>query len=76
MSEQNGKAIQCVTCAGAGIVMHRPVYDPQIEECPDCGGSGLNWEYAKGAIARFYGGPLIGRMNPAASPPTPTTGRS
>jgi hypothetical protein len=32
------------------------------DECPDCGGSGANWQYPGGTIAVCYGGPLLGRM--------------
>lgn len=53
----NGKLITCFACDGYGIVdsgYHNP------DECSNCGGSGFNWEYSGGAIARYYSGPLIG----------------
>lgn len=59
--EQNGKQIRCSTCDGHGFrsVWSFGVKEP--DECPDCGGSGRNWQYSRGAVARYYGGPLIGR---------------
>lgn len=58
----NGKQISCSTCDGHGM---RSVWSfggvKEPDECQDCGGSGRNWQYPRGAIARYYGGPLIGR---------------
>lgn len=57
----NGKAIKCERCDGAG---YRTVWSfgvKEPDECPDCGGSGRNWRYEGGAIAKYYSGPLIGR---------------
>lgn len=56
----NGSAIRCAKCGGKGLL--RNDYDPGVpDECEDCAGSGKNWRYAGGALARYYGGPLIGK---------------
>lgn len=57
----NGEHIKCDTCDGHGqrAVWSLGVKEP--DECPHCGGSGRNWQYLSGAIARYYGGPFIGR---------------
>lgn len=57
----NGKQITCETCGGKGwrAVWSFGVKEP--DECPHCGGSGLNWQYPHGAIAMYYGGPFLGR---------------
>ncbi len=57
----NGKHSECALCGGKGwrTVWSFGVKEP--DECPDCGGSGLNWQYPRGAIASYYGGPFIGR---------------
>jgi len=57
-----GHHIKCDTCDGKGMrtIWSFGVKEP--DECPDCGGSGLNWLYPHGAIARYYAGPLIGRV--------------
>ena len=55
-AEINGKPIECGRCCGHGIVESWPNIP---DECPDCGGSGNNWKYARGAIARYYGWPLL-----------------
>lgn len=57
-----GRSIQCARCAGKGMrtVWSFGVKEP--DECPDCGGSGANWQYPGGALAVYYGGPLLGRM--------------
>jgi len=56
-----GEFIKCSRCDGHGFrsVWSFGVKEP--DECPDCGGSGRNWKYPGGAIARYYGGPLLGR---------------
>ena len=64
----NGKPISCALCGGAG---YRTVWSfgvKEPDECRDCGGSGQNWLYPNGAIARYYSGPLIGRE--PRNPPT------
>ncbi len=58
----NGHAIRCDLCDGHG---QRSVWSFGVEEpdeCPQCWGSGQNWQYPKGAIAKHYSGPLIGRV--------------
>lgn len=62
MSESKGQSALCARCAGAGLVSTWSFGVKEPDECPDCGGSGRNWVYPRGAIARYYGGPLIGRM--------------
>ena len=54
----NGKHISCADCSGSGLVLSMC---GEPDECGKCGGSGSNWQYAGGAIARYYSGPLIGR---------------
>jgi RecJ-like exonuclease len=58
-----GKSIQCVHCAGHGLVTVWSFGVKEPDECKDCGGSGRNWQYPRGAIARYFGGPLIGRAS-------------
>jgi DnaJ-class molecular chaperone len=59
--EETGKQIRCERCDGAGLVASWSFDGPIPDECPDCNGSGRNWQYPKGAIAKHYAGPLIGR---------------
>lgn len=61
MAERSGRQIACVRCNGSGIAEYANSYRPWHEECSDCGGSGSNWRYPRGAIARYYSGPLIGK---------------
>jgi RecJ-like exonuclease len=49
-----GERVTCARCNGHGLVGH---YIP--DECPDCGGSGVNWRYPSGAVARYYSGPFL-----------------
>lgn len=51
-----GCEIRCARCDGHGIVTS---WSNIPDECPDCGGSGRNWQYPGGAIARYYSGPLL-----------------
>lgn len=51
----SGHSIQCAMCGGHGLTRN-------ADECRDCGGSGRNWLYPGGAIARYYRGPLIGKL--------------
>lgn len=57
--QKNGQQIECYACGGAGQIFI-PV-EGWSDECANCGGSGCNWQYSGGAIARYYTGPLIGR---------------
>ena len=60
-SETRGRSIRCVRCGGHGLVTVWSFGVQEPDECADCGGSGTNWRYPRGAIARYYSGPLIGR---------------
>lgn len=55
----NGKHITCSRCDGKGVVASWTFDGPMPDECPDCGGSGLNWAYASGAIAKYYTGQFL-----------------
>ena len=57
----NGCKIKCDRCDGHGIVQNGNNYDPCPEECADCNGSGNIWRYNSGVLAKYYGGPLIGK---------------
>lgn len=59
MSDITGKAIKCQTCDGHGQVSYWSYGVKEPEECKDCGGSGDNWQYPSGAIARYYSGPFL-----------------
>jgi hypothetical protein len=63
ISKLNGEHIQCLRCAASGLVLD---IHGEPDECSQCGGSGLIWRYNGGAIARYYSGPLIGRVPPCA----------
>ena len=64
-----GESISCTSCAGHGIVSTWSFGVKEPNECGDCGGSGQNWKYPGGTIARYYGGPLVsGRPRAALSP--------
>lgn len=56
-----GRPIRCSRCDGHGIISTWSFGVQEPDECPDCGGSGANWLYPRGAIASYYSGPLIGR---------------
>jgi hypothetical protein len=53
----NGCHIGCWRCQGHGLITSM---SGEPDECYDCGGSGLNWVYPSGRIARYYSGPFIG----------------
>ncbi len=56
-----GSHVKCYACDGSGIVdagYHNP------EECSGCNGSGSNWRYPSGIVAKYYTGPFIGRVIP------------
>ena len=55
-----GRSIPCASCGGHGLVLSMC---GEPDECSDCGGSGTNWQYPRGAIAKYYSGPLIGRAS-------------
>jgi len=56
-----GKSITCANCDGHGLISSWSFGVNEPDECRDCGGSGRNWQYPGGAIARYYSGPLLGR---------------
>lgn len=59
----NGKHIVCVSCDGHGYRTTWSFGVKEPDECGSCGGTGKHWRYPGGAIARYYGGPLVGREN-------------
>jgi len=61
-----GREVVCLNCDGYGLSQAKWAYEPMTVECPDCNGSGRLWKYPNGAIAKWLGGPLIGRY-PAVS---------
>lgn len=66
----SGRAIQCASCSGHGQVSSWSFGVKEPDECSDCGGSGQNWQYRGGAIARYYSGPFLGKE------PAPAQGMS
>ena len=56
----NGISIKCLNCRGLGVEQRANTFDISPEECSVCSGSGKNWRYNNGAIAKYYGGPFIG----------------
>ena len=57
---KGGRNIRCLNCADHGILdasYHNP------KECPECLGTGANWLYKNGSLAKYKGGPLIGSMS-------------
>lgn len=59
--KRNGHSIECSVCGGKGIVTQWSFGVKEPDECEWCFGSGKNWQYPRGAIAKHYGGPLIGK---------------
>lgn len=57
----NGKQIECATCGGHGLVASWSGGTNEPDECHNCCGSGLNWQYESGVIAKYYTGPFLGR---------------
>lgn len=63
MSDLNlmpGHRIKCTTCDGHGQVRSWSFGVEEPDECRDCGGSGVNWQYPRGAVAQYFGGPFLG----------------
>lgn len=60
MKKEPGKEIGCTPCSGSGQIW-QPA-EGWSDECAVCGGSGTNWLYPGGAIAKYYSGPLIGKL--------------
>lgn len=56
-----GWRISCVCCSGTGLVAVWSFGVKEPEECCGCDGSGQNWQYPDGMIARYYAGPFVGR---------------
>lgn len=56
-----GKQCRCSRCGGHGLVTVWSFGVKEPEECEDCGGSGSLWVYPSGLLAKWYGGPLMGR---------------
>lgn len=55
--EINGVFIKCSDCLGHGLVT---TYGGGFDECSSCGGSGTNWMYKSGRVAKYYSGPFLG----------------
>lgn len=55
----NGKQIKCMNCDGHGQVRSWSFGVEEPDECTYCGGSGLNWQYPSGTIAKYYSGPFL-----------------
>lgn len=53
-----GHAIMCRVCGGTGRTESFDERAPN--ECPNCAGSGQNWQYENGSIATRQGGPFVG----------------
>lgn len=56
---KSGSQIRCANCDGKGLVTTWSFGVKEPDECRDCGGSGMNWRYPSGAIARHYAGPFL-----------------
>ena len=63
-----GHRIQCADCGGHGIVTYWSFGVKEPDECGWCFGSGSNWQYPSGLIAKHYAGPLIGRAHLESKP--------
>jgi hypothetical protein len=59
MTKLRGKHVKCDLCDGHGQRARWSFGVIEPDECPDCGGSGLIWEYPSGALAKWYGGPFL-----------------
>lgn len=57
-----GKYIECAACAGKGLVTSWSFGVKEPDECDWCYGSGRNWLYPSGKIAKHYAGPFIGHI--------------
>jgi len=56
-----GQCVTCASCGGAGIVTVWSFGVKEPDECSGCYGSGQNWRYPNGMVAKHYGGPFVGR---------------
>ena len=60
---KEGMWILCSSCSGHGQVSWYSQDDfLGPEECYECDGKGVIWLYPNGALAKFKGGPLLGRI--------------
>lgn len=59
----SGEAVKCGTCHGHGLLSDYGNGDDfyGAKECPDCA-SGYQWKYPSGTLARYYAGPLVGKI--------------
>lgn len=66
MKPKRFQEIKCAVCDGEGIVGIYSNNDFEgPDECRSCDGSGRNIIYVKsGVIAKYLGGPLMGRIPP------------
>lgn len=55
--------VHCVRCDGKGLVSSWSFGVKEPDECPDCCGAGVNWQYDNGMVARYRGGPFVGRAS-------------
>jgi DnaJ-class molecular chaperone len=58
-----GKQIKCFNCDGHGIHLNSNSWDPSPDECSVCDGNGTLWQYDSGPIAKWHGGPFVGRLS-------------
>jgi len=56
-----GQSVTCASCGAAGIVSAWSFGVKEPDECSGCYGSGRNWRYPNGMVAKHYGGPFVGR---------------
>lgn len=59
------KRITCHNCEGHGQVANYGSFGLDFEgpeECNSCEGSGSIWQSPKGRLAKYPGGPFIGRL--------------
>ena len=55
--------IKCHSCDGHGLVSsHTGGNLDGPDECRTCWGSGSIWRSPKGALAKYPGGPFVGRV--------------
>lgn len=55
-----GRYVTCASCGGAGIVSVWSFGVKEPDECSGCYGSGRNWRYLNGMVAKHYAGPFVG----------------
>lgn len=60
------RVVSCSACGGHGLVSKYTIDGSDFEgadECGVCMGSGRIWATPKGALARWPGGPFVGRLS-------------